>query len=397
MNEIATRSPEIIISQVNDRPQYDQFQWLNYFDPQAALVDFVNYIETLPGSRTERHTMRAYFSSLAEFCRFLGAHVIYTSAEDYTFNFDNMRMPGKNAVMEYMAFCVKQGRSSSTIVRYMAAIRHWLRALEEQPLQNIQSSADMFFMMECQRQLRLAISSKNPAADVTSNRPALEQHGTRLNLIDVNRVFAYFEDKIETLSGKRDVALLYLGITTGLRAAEMARLTLNNIRPGNGCYEIRVRGKRNNFDPVGMDTEAYNLIQQWVTAFNAALPTEDDERRITGDTPIFQPLLKSETPVPIGHANYDPDFGISPRAILKIVERRTQAALDYNIGAHDLRRTCAYLMRNHGFELEQIRDMLRHRSLVTTEKYIGKEQNLQAMLLSGRIKIFVPHDSRGAA
>jgi len=94
---------------------------------------------------------------------------------------------------------------------------------------------------------------------------------------------------------------------------------------------------------------------------------------------------------------YNPRKGMIPRAILAIVTRRTFAALEYAIGAHDCRRTCAYLMRNNGFELEQIRDMLRHASLVTTEKYIGKEQNLKAMLPSSRIKFFVPHSKRGVA
>ncbi len=392
MNEITPRSSGIIVSQIDAQPQANRFNWLNYFDPYAAFTDFVNYIETQPSSRNpERHTMKVYLGSLADFCRHLGAVVTHIpGTEDYIFDFDTMEFPSLSAVTEYMAHSSKSGRSASTVNRYMCAIRHWLRALEQQPMLNVHDQSDMFYWMEATRQLRLGINAKAAKSDVTTHRPALENHGTRLNLGDVNRLFAYFKDKLDDLAGKRDLALLYLGITTGLRASELARLTLNNIRRGDDCYEIRVRGKRNNFDPVGMDTEAYNLIQQWVSAFNAALP-EGDERRITGDTPIFQPLFKNGLPLPAGLWGYTARNGLSSRAVLKIVARRTLAALEYSIGAHDMRRTCAFLMRNNGFAIEQVRDMLRHSSSATTDKYIGKQQNLKAMLMSSRINLFVPH------
>jgi len=397
MNELSLRPPQMIISETHAQPQTKRFHWLNYFDPQAALVDFVNYVETQPSSRNEeRHTMRVYLASLADFCRHLGAFVTHTPGkEDYVFDFNPMEFPSHTAVTEYMAYSSKSGRSASTINRYMSAIRHFLRALELQPMMNLNDQQDMFFWIEAQRQLRLAISSKSAKSDVTTNRPALENHGTRLSLIDVNRLFAYFENKMDTLSGKRDVAMLYLGITTGLRASEIARLTPNNIKFGDGCYEIRVRGKRNNYDPVALDGDGYELIQSWMMAYNATLP-EGDERCITGDTPIFQPLLHNHLPMQITD-RYHPRRGLSSRAVLKIVERRTFAALEFSVGAHDLRRTCAYLMRNHGFAIEQIRDMLRHRSSSTTDKYIGKHLNLKAMLMSSRVSIFVPHQSGGVA
>lgn len=396
MNEMIPRSSGIIVSQIDAQPQSARFHWLNYFDPYQAYENFVDYIETQPSSRNpERHTMRVYLSSLADFCRHLGAHVTHVpGTEDYIYDFSTMEFPSQQAVIEYMAHSSINGRGASTVNRYMCAVRHWLRALEMQPMLNVHNQEDMYYWMEACRQLRMAVAADGLKKDITTHRPALENHGTRLTQGDVNKVFDYFKSSIDTLAGKRDLAIMYTLITTGLRAAEIARLTLDNIRPGDGCYEVRVRGKRNNFDPVGMDTEAYELIQQWVKAFNAVLP-EGDARRITGSTPIFQPLLRSEMPVGLG--DYEPAAGISPRGILKIVQRRTLAALEFSIGAHDCRRTCAYLMRNNGFELEQIRDMLRHASLVTTEKYIGKEQNLKAMLPSSRIKFFVPHSKRGAA
>jgi integrase len=46
------------------------------------------------------------------------------------------------------------------------------------------------------------------------------------------------------------------------------------------------------------------------------------------------------------------------------------------IGAHDLRRTCAKLCRKSGGDLEQIKFLLGHSSIQTTERYLGSEQEI---------------------
>ena len=43
---------------------------------------------------------------------------------------------------------------------------------------------------------------------------------------------------------------------------------------------------------------------------------------------------------------------------------------------HDLRRTCARLCHSAGGELEQIQFLLGHRSVETTERYLGSRQRL---------------------
>jgi integrase len=45
-------------------------------------------------------------------------------------------------------------------------------------------------------------------------------------------------------------------------------------------------------------------------------------------------------------------------------------------GVHDLRRTCAKLCRKNGGDLEQIKFLLGHASIQTTERYLGSEQEI---------------------
>ena len=47
-----------------------------------------------------------------------------------------------------------------------------------------------------------------------------------------------------------------------------------------------------------------------------------------------------------------------------------------NLAPHDLRRTCARLCHDCNGELEQIRFLLGHASVQTTERYIGSKQKL---------------------
>ncbi len=394
--QIVTYAPATaIMPQVRPSPQEFHFDWLAYFDPYAALEQVRDHVETLPGSRFERHTMRAYLSSLADFCAYLGADVIHIEGENYHFRFETMAMPDATAIKSYMAQAKQRGLSSNTVTRYMAAVRHWLMALESQAVYP-KSGTDYMAVTQAQRQFRLALGVKNPPADRTSNRPALEQFGQRLTLAQVNQLFESFSGTLHTVTGKRDLALLYLGITSGLRAAELARLTLDNITPGEDCFEVRVRGKRANYDPVGIDSTAYGLILAYVEAWNGHIPTPSSPDPFShgekgnlnsGDTPNFRALLKGDHIPAVSE-------GLSARAILKIVERRTAAALGRAIAAHDMRRSCAALMRANGFEWDQIQAQLRHKSIATTQLYVGTIQDLSRSLLGKRVTFNVPVDAR---
>jgi integrase len=59
-----------------------------------------------------------------------------------------------------------------------------------------------------------------------------------------------------------------------------------------------------------------------------------------------------------------------------IVEQCAQAIGIERFGAHDLRRTCAKLCRKAGGDLEQIKFLLGHSSIQTTERYLGSEQEI---------------------
>jgi integrase len=67
---------------------------------------------------------------------------------------------------------------------------------------------------------------------------------------------------------------------------------------------------------------------------------------------------------------------LSDWAIWSVVEQAAKQIGIEQFGAHDLRRTCAKLCRKAGGDLEQIKFLLGHSSIQTTERYLGSEQNL---------------------
>ena len=67
---------------------------------------------------------------------------------------------------------------------------------------------------------------------------------------------------------------------------------------------------------------------------------------------------------------------LSGWAIWSVVEQSAKEIGMERFGAHDLRRTCAKLCRKAGGDLEQIKFLLGHSSIQTTERYLGSEQEI---------------------
>ena len=64
-------------------------------------------------------------------------------------------------------------------------------------------------------------------------------------------------------------------------------------------------------------------------------------------------------------------------AIWSVVEQSSKQIGIEHFGAHDLRRTCAKLCRKNGGDLEQIKFLLGHSSIQTTERYLGSDQDIE--------------------
>lgn len=347
--------------------------WLNYFSIDDALRAVFAHLATLPSAATkEKHTARIYRAGLSVFLDWL-----------------NNRLPTEPLMAEFVAHLkIQRGLKSSTIrAKYLAPARLFLRSLSKQLIAVRGDERD--FVEDCRQQIRNAADIKNPPSVQSSIAP-LWRYGERLEPTQVNAIIRHCDkltaDPKTRLIGLRDKALMLTAFTTGLRLAELSRITPNSIQQTPTGATVAVLGKRSKTDPVAIPANAVAAIADWVNAYNAALD-DNDPRRINPDTPVWQRLLKSGAIPSTDTRNYDPTRGLSTVSIANIIARRSGEAIGLSIAPHDCRRTLAAMAYDAGMPLPAISKQLRHEDTATTLHYIGKKPNFTESDISQYIKI----------
>jgi integrase len=384
--------------------------WWKLFDVAGAVAQVDNHIKKQGSERTpERNTRSAYEGSLLDFLRWLavGDVPVVDSVYELVTVHKVFRCPLPGVISEYIAACASRGLATSTINRYLAPIRHWIKALRKQ---YIPVRGDVRDLVNDVKDFLLWSLDEKPEDDHKSTQSALHSHGTRLTQGQMDAFITYLAELPEDdLRAARDLALVHLAFNTGLRDAELRRLRLSNIEQRESHKVVVVRGKRNNFDPVPLDEMSYKLIMRWVDMFNGGL-AEGDPRRIghteervnhlgkveVMETPIFQPLRK-KTYETVGVNGYDPVMGGGRSLVRGIVKRRSMEALGFEVNPHDLRRTVAAIMQFAGAAVDAIQRLLRHQSADTTAKYIGEIVDLSESMVGKVFELSFAVGERGRA
>lgn len=158
-----------------------------------------------------------------------------------------------------------------------------------------------------------------------------------------------------TLSGKRDRAILSVLLGCGLRRSEVCVLTFEHVRLIEERWVIAdLIGKGRRTRTVPMPAWAKGAIDRWAAAAGISAGI------------VFRPVDK---------ADHLQDGGLSPQAIWTVVTDHAVGIGEW-IAPHDLRRTYAKLAHRGGSPVEQIQLTLGHSNLLTTQTYLGLELDL---------------------
>jgi integrase len=76
-------------------------------------------------------------------------------------------------------------------------------------------------------------------------------------------------------------------------------------------------------------------------------------------------------------------FAVTPQRAYKILEACCERAGLPKLAPHDLRRTCAKLMRDGGAPIERVSEALGHANISTTQTYLGSAVELRPGLAAG--------------
>lgn len=151
------------------------------------------------------------------------------------------------------------------------------------------------------------------------------------------------------LTDKREKALFGLMITTGLRGIEVANAKIENIRQVNGEYVLFIKGKgHSEYDEyVKLSDNVLHDILNYVN------------NRIEGN--IF-----------ISTSNHNQGKGITVLTVRRIVKHILKEFNidDETISSHGLRRSFACECYNLGQSIYDIQQVLRHQSILTTQRYL---------------------------
>ena len=187
--------------------------------------------------------------------------------------------------------------------------------------------------------------------------PNIPQKGTRLGnwlTREQARELLAVPDR-STLKGKRDYVILAVLVGCALRREELAVLDVDTIQLREGRWVlVDLEGKGRRVRTVAIPVWVKQGINAWMTAAGV-----EDGR-------LLRAVSKG------GKVKES----MSGWAVWSVVEQCAKQIGIERFGAHDLRRTCAKLCRKNGGGLEQIKFLLGHSSIQTTERYLGSEQEL---------------------
>ena len=155
----------------------------------------------------------------------------------------------------------------------------------------------------------------------------------------------------QTRKGIRDRAILEMFYSTGIRAGEMAGLTVHDVDYRSGFVRV-TQGKGGKDRVVPLGKKACDCVREYLQKIRAEwTQTRRDERAL---------WLSA----------IEPHAALQQQAIQLAVSRYArQAGITRNVRPHVLRHTCATHLVANGANLAYVQRLLGHRSLDTTQRY----------------------------
>ena len=286
--------------------------------PQRAEVDdFLRYVAH--ERQLSPQTVRAYTDDLAEFCAFLG---VYYGGEWNWGEVDRL------ALRSFMGDCAtRRNLARSSIARKVSAVRSFFRFL------HVEERVDA-----------------NPGRAVRSPKRDRTLPGF-LTRDQMEAVFADAEVRAGDggFHGMRNLAIVELFYSTGMRLSELQSLTLDQLDLVSERVRVMGKGRKERIVPVG--GFAVRALRHYYEGRNLvmAATTRGDRRAVfVGQT----------------------GKRLTTRQIQNIVGGfLKQVADDHGLSTHSLRHTFATHLLDSGADLMAVKELLGHASLSTTQIY----------------------------
>jgi integrase/recombinase XerD len=201
--------------------------------------------------------------------------------------------------------------------------------------------------------------ANNPVADV--ERPAINRReGSTLAFSKADAARLLNTPAEDTIEGLRDRAILSVGLQIGLRRAEIATLTVDDLHQNRGFDSLRIVRKGGRRDALAIHPNAAQRIRAYLDAAGHA----DDP-----DGPMFRPLSHNRKGQE-ARRHMDPD------AIDRVLRKHATAiGLARGYSAHSMRATFITTALENGATLDDVQRAAGHAEPGTTKLYDRRGYN----------------------
>jgi integrase/recombinase XerC len=288
--------------------------------PLSDLIErFVDYMRNRRGYSV--HTLRNYRTDLLNFLDFLSAKRGLKEEEKALMEIGSIE---PLLIREYMGGLFR-GYNRRTIARKMSALRSFFNFLD-----------------------RSCFYKGNPVADISTPK----QGKYIPSYLPIDEMFKLLEgpDK-KTPLGMRDLAIIEVLYSSGIRVAELSGLNMTDIDFEGRLIKVLGKGNKERIVPIGR--KALEAVRNYL---DAVLPLRKK----------LQYVSSKAVPVFINSRG----GRLTTRSVGSIIKHYALASgLITDISPHSLRHTFATHLLDGGADLRSVQEMLGHMSLSTTQKY----------------------------
>ena len=278
------------------------------------IAEFLTYLDKQRGQ--SRNTVKAYLHDLAAFAAFCDRHY------GGNWRWDTVDRLG---IRGFLGDLQRRGLSKRSAARALSAVRSLYRYLQENHgvANNIARAARM---------------------------PKLDKRlPTYMDREQTQALFDWAEARAadDEFGATRDLAMLELFYSTGIRLSELSGMNLENLDLLSDQAKVRGKGRKERIVPVG--SRAVAALRRYLTHREMAVARPGGDRRA-----VFVNRQGRR---------------LSPRGVQRAIHLMFDAVGGDTLRVHSLRHTFATHMLDAGADLRAVQELLGHASLSTTQVY----------------------------
>lgn len=283
---------------------------------QESILRFESYLKN--EKKSSKNTLESYLRDVGQF-----------SAYCFANNINKASTVSNDTINNYLKFLSSLGKSSSTVARVTASLRCFFG-----------------YLLKCD------IIEVNPVKSVKL-APAQKKLPEILTTKEIMLLLA--QPDCSNYKGCRDKAMLELLYATGIKVSELIDLKLSDINTQIGILHLH-SGNSQRIIPIY--PEAVKVIQTYISGVRDVIVVDSDEEKLFTNM-NGQPLTR--------------------QGFWKIIKQYAEAAkIEKDITPHTLRHSFAAHLLENGAQLQDIKEMLGHSDISTTQIYAQIMKNKYA-------------------